>query len=256
MLYTGFLIENKKQSSTVKSYISAIRCVLQEDGVELNDNKVLIKSLTKACMLKNDQVRTRLPIRKGLLQLMIKSVPGLFSAPQPYLICLYWAMLSTAYYGLFRIGEISHGPHVVKAVDVKLARNKNKVMFILHTSKMHGRNKKPQIIKISAPDGCDNNRALCCPFQLLREYFGVRPMVVKRDEQFFIFGDYSPVTPAHFRTLVKRLIAHNCLNPDLYDSTGFRSGHATDMAEQHISPETIRKLGRWKSNAMYTYLRT
>ena len=62
VLFTGYLIENDKKSSTVKSYISAIKAVLQEDRVEINLNHCLISSLTKACKYQNDFVRTRLPI--------------------------------------------------------------------------------------------------------------------------------------------------------------------------------------------------
>ena len=57
-LFIGYLIDSKKQSSTVKSYISAIRATLQEIGVKLNEDQTLITSLTKACRLVNDQIKT------------------------------------------------------------------------------------------------------------------------------------------------------------------------------------------------------
>ena len=37
-LFIGYLIDSKKQSSTVKSYISAIRAILQEIRVKLNED--------------------------------------------------------------------------------------------------------------------------------------------------------------------------------------------------------------------------
>ena len=36
VLFVGFLVNDKKQSATVKSYVSAIRAVLQEIGVKLS----------------------------------------------------------------------------------------------------------------------------------------------------------------------------------------------------------------------------
>ena len=51
VLFVAYLIENKRKSSTIRSYISAIRAVLANDGVTLNDDKVLLMSLTQACKL-------------------------------------------------------------------------------------------------------------------------------------------------------------------------------------------------------------
>ena len=56
-LFVAYLIDNKKQSSTVKSYISAIKAVLQDNGIKLQKNQCLLTSLTRACHLTNDKVR-------------------------------------------------------------------------------------------------------------------------------------------------------------------------------------------------------
>ena len=46
ILFTGFLVDNKLKSCTVKSYISAIRAVLMKIGVSLSEDKYLLSSLT------------------------------------------------------------------------------------------------------------------------------------------------------------------------------------------------------------------
>ena len=69
---------------------------------------------------------------------------------QPYLAHLYCALFSTAYYGLFHVGEITSGSHPVQVQNVHIGRNKNKVLFILLTSKTHGLYSKPQTIKITS----------------------------------------------------------------------------------------------------------
>ena len=48
LLY-AYLIDKGYQSSTVKSYMSAIKSVLQDDGYSWSENKVLISALTRAC---------------------------------------------------------------------------------------------------------------------------------------------------------------------------------------------------------------
>ena len=71
-LFVGYLVDSNRKSSTIKSYVSAIKSVLHEDGVELNKNKYLLNALTNTCKLINDKVRTRLPIQLGVLELILK----------------------------------------------------------------------------------------------------------------------------------------------------------------------------------------
>ena len=241
----------------------AIKSVLRKDGFELNENKYLLASLMRACHLKNDRVHTKLPIRKGLLELLVRTVPQLFTSEQPYLVALYKAMLSTAYFGLFRVGELTAGEHVVKAADIHIRENKDKVMFVLHTSKTHGRDKKLQIIKIESNINTTERTELYkCdhvsldPFELLCNYAdNYRKQFINKEEQIFIFKDRQPVTPTHFRGILKKLLILNGLDHSLYSVQGTRAGRATDLLEVHkLSIETVRKLGRWKSSAIYTYL--
>ena len=131
-LFLAYLIDMKKQSCTVKSYISAVKSVLRDDGIILNDQLFQLNSLTKACKLVNDKVCTRLPIQRGLLRILQKKVVEYFlENQQPYLVVMYQALFSTAYFGLFRVGELTNGDHPVKACDVHLARNKKKILFVL-----------------------------------------------------------------------------------------------------------------------------
>ena len=149
ILFIRFLVNKKRKLSTVKCYISAIKAVLDIDGHPINEDKATLKALVRACRLHNDNIDVRFPIKRGLLQLIINGVKEIY-ANQPYLSALYQALFATAYFGLFRIGELTFSEHVVKAVDVHVGTNKDKLMFVLHSSKTHSRGMKPQIIKISS----------------------------------------------------------------------------------------------------------
>ena len=61
----GYLIDRGMQSSSVKSYISAIKKTLILDNYDWNDKLVLVRSLAKACRIVNDAVRTRLQVGNG-----------------------------------------------------------------------------------------------------------------------------------------------------------------------------------------------
>ena len=101
ILFVGFLISNEKKSTMIKSYISAIKKILRDEGIQINEDKYLLRSLTQACKYSNDRVRTRLPIHKDLLNLLIKRVGDTFlQKGQVTLAILYKAMFTATYYGI------------------------------------------------------------------------------------------------------------------------------------------------------------
>ena len=85
-LFGAYLVDNGIQSSTLKSYFSAIKHVLKLDGYNWDDNKVLLSSLVRGCSLVNDRVKTRLPIQKGLLEMLLFEIERKYNVknPQPY----------------------------------------------------------------------------------------------------------------------------------------------------------------------------
>ena len=198
-------------------------------------DEFLLTSLTKACRLVNDKVKHRLPIQKPLLELLLRKANSVF-AEQPYLKTLYKCILSTMYFGLFRIGELTQSPHVVKVKDVNIASNKRKFLFVLRTSKTHCKSNKPQFIKISSErkrhKKCEskpqantkNQRELPCPYKLLDEYSAMRPKYISKSEQFFVYSDNSPVTPAHLRSCLKHLLTIAGFNESAYSVHGIRAG--------------------------------
>ena len=48
-------VDSRAQSLTGKSYKSAIKTVLRNDGNAWNDEKILLDSLTRACHIVNDR---------------------------------------------------------------------------------------------------------------------------------------------------------------------------------------------------------
>ena len=207
VLFTGYLVEEKIKSTTIKCYISGIKAILKEDGYELDMDQCAVKSLTRACKLKYDQVRVRLPIQIGLLILLNRQIEIKFGGTQPYLNILYQALFTTTYFGMFRVGELTSGTHPVMVKDVHIADNKKKMTFVLRTSKTHGTGDKRQIIKItsgefqdSQADSSNNSINLyfrendeVCPHQIVSRFMDIRPVFEDATEPFFVFRDLSPV---------------------------------------------------------------
>ena len=176
VLFTAYLVDKGFRSTTIKSYISTVKSILTEVKVKLNVDQSPITSLTKACRLQNDQMATRLPIQKGLLQLIINQIESHYwNRGQCFLSILYKALFLTAYYGLSHVGELTVEPHAILARNVHVAKNKNKLLFILESSKTHTKSDKPQLVKISSipvKDQIHNNSnkkmKYSCPFEALK----------------------------------------------------------------------------------------
>ena len=144
-LFGAHLFQQGIQSQTLKSYFSAIKTTLKDDGYKWNDDEVVLSSLTRACKLENDTFVPHLPIHKRLLEILLFELERIFSK-QPFLEMLYKAFFLTAYYGMFCVGELASGSHPVRAKDVHIAKNKNKLLFVLYSSKTHNKGMKPQKI--------------------------------------------------------------------------------------------------------------
>ena len=262
VLFTGYLINEGRRAGTVKSYISAIKSVLLEDGIRVSVDKYILNSLTKACRYHNHKVKLKLPIQKVLLHSILKQVDKKFggdSNPQPYLQSLYKAMFISAYYGLLRVGEVAQGDHPVLVTDALIGTNKDKILFILRTSKMHWLDDKPQSVMISSEGSKSSsngsNHKTFCPFRILRDYIDRRPKFWDENEPFFTYRDRSGVKSQTISKILKEAVKDSGLNPQHYSMHGFRAGRSVDLLELGVSVETIKKLGRWKSNSIFTYLK-
>ena len=259
-LFVGYLIEKGVQSSTVKSYVSAIKRILVDDGYEWKDEKILLSSLTRACRIVNNKVFLRLPIQCSLLELILFEVERQFTVKsnQPFLKIMYQTMFGIAYYGLMRVSEITLSPHVVKAKDVHIAENKDKILIVLRSSKMHGKGSRPQKIKVTSNDTEKSGKykeRLFCPFKLVRQYVAMRGTYDTAQEQFFVFRDRSPVTAEAARKVLRTAIGSLGLESSNYGMHFFRIGRTTDMIKYNFSISEVKLVGRWRSSVIYRYIR-
>ena len=138
---------------------------------------------------------------------------------------MYKCLFALGYYGLMRVGEKS--PHVVKAANIHIATNKDKILIVLYTSKTHSEGNRAQKIKITANENEKTGHYRVrhfCPFGLTRNFLAVRGAITDMDEQLFIFNDKSPVTPDHVRKLLKEILCSLGLDYSLYGMHSLRVG--------------------------------
>ena len=233
-IYCTYLVEVKGvQSSTLKSYLSAIKTTLKADGYKWNEDLIWFHALTKACQLQNDHVTNRFPIKQKFLECILFEVWRYFtqkgSVVDLYNRTMYTSAFANAYYGMLRIGEITESEHVLKAVDVHTAKKNGstKLKLILRSSKTHTKGMRPQEIEIK-----QNPTSCFCPVKETLNYISIRPGYRSENDQFYIYSDGSPLTSDDFRDLLKSTISTLELNPKNYDTHSFRIGRATDLFKQ------------------------
>ena len=263
-LFGAYLVDRGVQSSTLRSYFSAIKFILRQDGYIWNDKQFLLKSLTRGCKLENDRLKVRLPIQKGLFELLLFEINRYYNSnPQPYLEAMYQALFCLAYYGMLRVGELTFSPHCLKARNINVAGNKDKIQVVLYTSKTHDQASKPQKIYISGIEeeltksGGISTRSdrIFCPIAIVLKFMHIRGHYEWDEDQFFIFADGSTVKPDHFRNFLRLLLGRLGLDAALYDVHSFRIERTCDLEKYGYSVDQIKAMGRWKSNAVYRYLK-
>ena len=57
------------------------------------------------------------------------------------------------------------------------------------------------------------------------------------------------------RTVLKTILKRAGFNEKIYCTHSMHIGHCGDLLKMGFSVETIKKLGRWRSNAVFDYLR-
>ena len=188
------------------------------------------------------------------MEILLFEIERLYCS-QPYLEILYKTIFLVAYYGLFRIGELTTGSHPVKAANVHIAQNKKKMLFILYSSKTHGRESRAQRIKISAADQTDL-KTFFCPFSISREYASLRGSYISEDDPFFVYSDHSPVRPDQVRRVLKKVLEAVNLPAKCFSFHSLRIGRSSDLVMKHNwTVDRLKIAGRWRSNVVFKYIR-
>ena len=171
---------------------------------------------------------------------------------------MYKAIFSLGYYGMLRISELVKSDHIVKACNVHMALNKDKLMIMLYSSKTHGEGSRPQSIKIVSnrreKSGKYAHRHFC-PFVVINDFIKMRGNYTHEMEQFFIFHDGSPVFPSQVRKMLNTVITNIGLDSSKYGVHSLHIGRCTDLIKYGYSIEEVKRMGRWKSNSVYKYFR-
>ena len=94
---------------------------------------------------------------------------------------------------------------------------------------------------------------MLCPVAAVLAYLAMRP---SSPGPLFIFEDGRPLSRVHLVAAIRQGLASAGVDVSRFSGHSFRIGAATTAAQVGIPDSLIQTLGRWKSSAFLSYIRT
>ena len=253
-LYVSHLANSGLAYSSIKTYLSAVRYLhiannLQEPRTLPMPKLDLVERGIRSLKAQQPESRPRLPITPTIL----RQLRALWSQKaSEYETIMIWAACCTAFFGFFRIGEITEQSTEscsgveVSDVSVDDLEFPSTIRIHLRRSKTDQFNKGVNIYMGATGDEL-------CPVSALLAYLAVRGKI---DGPLFRFKDGRSLTREGFTSTVRSALSALGYDSSEYAGHSFRIGAATTAAEQGVEDSTIKMLGRWESSAFLLYVRT
>ena len=240
---------------TVRSYLSAVRFYHVRAGLP---EPALSASPKLSYVLKGiqrnspDRLRAqRLPITPSILA----RIHTLWSTePLTFDRSMLWAAFCLGFFGFMRSGEFTTSPShrldectlSVTDVSVDSRQNPQVLTVLLRRSKtdQHGNGTHLHLGRTGTS---------LCPVSAVLAYLAIRP---SSPGPLFVFQDGTPLTRTQLVSHLKE--AFSCIGETTanYSGHSFRIGAATTAARAGLSDSFIQTLGRWRSSAFTTYIRS
>ena len=244
LLFMSYLQIKGLAPATITTYLSAIGYVHKARAVVDPTTQFLVQKVLSSINKLHGTRDSRLPITLLILHRLLESIDKVIT--NVYHSKLLKAMFLVAFYGLFRVGEIT----VQKSGNVSLYFNQLLVLKdcfqVQITSFKNNKTNKPFDIVIHKQPGGH------CPYQALLNYLSVRGC---DSGPLFRFLDKSPVSRNFFTSRLKNCISFCGLDPRLFKSHSFRIGSASYLASIGKSDLQIKLMGRWSSDSFLRYIR-
>lgn len=234
-------------AATILTYISSLAYVHKIAGFHDPTGSFLVQKTLKAIQRKSQTCDIRMPITLDILGRLVDAASHI--AHSDYEYHMLKAFFLVMFFGFFRIRELMVDPQKPQSVIDITQVTRNSSGFVISIAHFkHNVTGHPTLICLTAKQ----DRKLC-PVEALIDYVRKRGRYAG---SLFLDQQRQPVTRNLFCTRLKSCVRFCGLDPNLYKSHSFRVGACTLASEQNIPNETIRLLGRWKSDAFKRYIRT
>ena len=240
---------------TIRSYISALRYYQIRAGFP----DPSVASYPKLCYVlkaihKKSPVHSRnkrLPITPDILRKMY-SVWS--QGPLTFDKVMLWAACCLGFFGFMRAGEFTcNSPHrqledVLSVSDVAVDSRSNPQMLRLHL-----RHSKTDPFSAGVHIYLGRTGDILCPVKAMLAYLAIRP---PEQGPLFILQDHKPLSRIGLVTRMREALSKAGIDTSNFSGHSFRIGAASTAARAGFNDSFIQTLGRWKSSAFTSYIRT
>ncbi|CAG2208848.1 unnamed protein product [Mytilus edulis] len=244
ILFIAHLKSKELAASSISTYISAIGFTHKiNNWPDPTDSFIMDKVLKSVHKGRNQDMR--LPITSTILNQLVDALKQTISNKYDQL--LFKAMFTLAYHALLRIGEMTvnnkNYNHVI-SVSQAVVLHKKAVITFMDFKHSNGKQFHLEIAK--------NKNDNICAVTALTNYLTLRNNTTG---PLFLNSSGEAVSRQLFQHALNDALNFCGLSRAYYKPHSFRIGFATDASAKGLSTETIRTLGRWKSDAFKLYIR-
>lgn len=234
--------------ATARLYVAGLGYYCKLKGVQDTTQNFVVKKMLLGMERVKKEKDSRLPITPKILEQVLEQLP--FVCSTSYEACMFKALYSMAYFGVFRVGElvadsVKYHRHALLFDDVKFTGQNAEISIHLRHSKA---DQSGQGITIGIP----SISSKLCPVKKLKQYLKIRPV---SNKLLFCHYDGTPVTRYQFSAVLNKTIHALKLDATKYKSHSFRIGAASIAIELGLKEEEVERLGRWESRAYKSYIR-
>ena len=244
-LYIANMYSNKYKHSTIMTHISAISHFhklhnLPDPATTYATTKILNGVRNVQDIIPD----TRLPITRQILQGLLTVIK--FCTVDRYQQQLFRSIFTLMYYACLRASEVilTETPeHIIQWSQITFSSDRKSFQLQFKSYK-HSKDNNFKL-KVTSTSSID------CPVENMNSYIAVRghrpgPLYQVQNK---------PLTRQQFTTTLNQCLKYINLPYTQFNTHSFRIGRTTDMATANVPHTTIKRIGRWKSNAFMKYVR-
>ena len=131
--FVSFLSLSNFAASTIQLYLSGVKHHLKLRSIHYYEASFPLHMVMKGVSATGNKSDIKLPISLKLLHEMWGAIP--FIVDSKFDTIMYRSLLSFTFHGLFRPGEVTYSPHVIKVENVYFVEDQLQVH--LKSSKSH-----------------------------------------------------------------------------------------------------------------------
>jgi hypothetical protein len=264
LIFIDWLINDRKvKAATVNSYLSGIRQLHVEKGIEQPEiRKAMINLIVKGKQnldnieARRKQLPYRLPVTLTIMKLLKACIRTWTASLDDKL--LLWAVSTVAFHGSFRIHEILCKKETEFDPDFTLL---GRDVTLTNCKGMTG-NRERLSVNLKCPKEARTGKSVVvdvfetkgdtCPIRAFKKWKNRTER--NPDKPLFMNKEQKPLTGRKLNSIVRQLLEkHIDYSKGKVSSHSFRAGMASLLAEKGFEEEEIKITGRWNSRAFECY---